>query len=72
MMRFLPSKVSNLVRRFGRVRHTGEGTCANIKAAGITIYAIQVDTGSDPISTLLKKSASSTAGTELTKLRVAK
>jgi hypothetical protein len=33
-------------------------TCDNIKAAGITIYAIQVNTGSDPTSTLLQRCAS--------------
>ncbi len=38
----------------------GSGTCANIKAAGITIYTIQVNTGSDPTSSLLKSCASST------------
>ena len=37
----------------------GSGTCANIKAAGITIYAIQVNTGSDPISTVMQNCASS-------------
>jgi Flp pilus assembly protein TadG len=37
----------------------GAGTCANIKAAGITIYAIQVNTGGDPTSTLLQNCASS-------------
>ena len=37
---------------------TGVGTCANIKAAGITIYTIQVDTGGDPTSTLLQECAS--------------
>ena len=36
----------------------GNGTCANIKAAGITIYTIQVDTSSDPTSTLLQNCAS--------------
>jgi hypothetical protein len=36
----------------------GNGTCANIKAAGITIYTIQVNTGGDPTSTLLKNCAS--------------
>lgn len=30
------------------------GTCANIKAAGITIYTIQVSTDSTPLSTLLE------------------
>ncbi len=36
----------------------GSGTCANIKAAGITIYTIQVNTGGDPTSTLLHDCAS--------------
>jgi hypothetical protein len=38
---------------------SGAGTCANIKAAGITIYTIQVNTGGDPLSTLLRNCASS-------------
>jgi Flp pilus assembly protein TadG len=33
-------------------------TCDNIKAAGITIYAVQVNTGNDHISTLLQNCAS--------------
>jgi Flp pilus assembly protein TadG len=33
-------------------------TCDNIKAAGITIYTVQVNTGSDPTSTLLQSCAS--------------
>jgi Flp pilus assembly protein TadG len=33
-------------------------TCDNIKAAGITIYTVQVDTGGDPTSTLLQSCAS--------------
>jgi Flp pilus assembly protein TadG len=37
---------------------SGNGTCANIKGAGITIYAIQVNTGGDPTSTLLRNCAS--------------
>ena len=36
---------------------TGAGTCANIKATGITIYTIQVNTGGDPTSTLLQNCA---------------
>jgi hypothetical protein len=36
----------------------GSGTCANIKATGITIYTIQVNTGGDPTSTLLQNCAS--------------
>lgn len=38
----------------------GSGTCANIKAANITIYTIHVNTNGDPTSTLLKNCASST------------
>ena len=33
-------------------------TCANIKAAGITVYTIQVNTSGDPTSTLLQNCAS--------------
>jgi len=36
----------------------GTGTCANIKAAGVTIYTIHVNTGGDPMSTLLQSCAS--------------
>ena len=32
-------------------------TCNNIKAAGITLYTVQVDTGGDPTSTLLQNCA---------------
>ena len=32
-------------------------TCANIKAAGITLYTVQVNTGGDPTSTLLQQCA---------------
>ena len=34
-------------------------TCDNVKAAGITLYTIQVNTGGDPTSTLLQNCASS-------------
>ena len=33
-------------------------TCANIKAAGIVLYTVQVNTGGDPTSTLLQNCAS--------------
>lgn len=36
----------------------GNGTCTNIKAAGITIYAIQVNPDGSPTSTLLQDCAS--------------
>ncbi len=35
-------------------------TCTNIKAADITLYTVQVNTGGDPTSTLLKNCATST------------
>jgi Flp pilus assembly protein TadG len=35
-----------------------EKTCTNIKAAGITLYTVQVNTGRDPTSTLLQQCAS--------------
>jgi hypothetical protein len=38
---------------------SGAGTCANIKTAKITLYTIQVNTGGDPTSTLLRNCASS-------------
>ncbi len=38
-------------------------TCDNLKAAGFTIYAVQVNTGGDPTSTLLQNCASNTVGT---------
>ena len=36
----------------------GAGTCKNIKDTGITIYAIQVNTGGDPESQVMKNCAS--------------
>jgi Flp pilus assembly protein TadG len=36
-------------------------TCANIKAAGFTLYTIQVNTGGDPTSTLLQNCATDTS-----------
>jgi Flp pilus assembly protein TadG len=38
-------------------------TCDNIKAAGVTIYTLQVNTGGDPTSILLQNCASNTTGT---------
>jgi len=35
----------------------GSGTCANIKNSGVTIYTVQVNTGGDPLSTLLQNCA---------------
>lgn len=36
----------------------GSGTCANIKASGVTIYTVHVNTDGDPKSTLLQNCAS--------------
>jgi Flp pilus assembly protein TadG len=49
---------SQVDRRMYDAGNAGAGTCANIKAAGITIYAVQVNTGGDPTSTLLQNCAS--------------
>jgi Flp pilus assembly protein TadG len=38
---------------------SGAGTCANAKTAGVTIYSVQVNTGGDPTSTVMKNCASS-------------
>jgi Flp pilus assembly protein TadG len=35
----------------------GSGTCANIKNSGVTIYTVQVNTGGDPLSTLMQSCA---------------
>ncbi len=37
--------------------NSGAGTCANIKNSGVTLYTIQVNTGGDPLSTLLQNCA---------------
>lgn len=37
--------------------NNGAGTCANIKNAGVTLYTIHVNTGGDPMSTLLQNCA---------------
>jgi hypothetical protein len=54
------SSVSSAVdKRMYDSTKNGSGTCANIKAAGIKIYAIQVDTGGDGESQIMKNCASS-------------
>ena len=49
---------SQVDKRMHDPSNAGAGTCANIKAAGITIYAVQVNTSGDPTSTLLQNCAS--------------
>ena len=50
-------------RWYGMTRHrsttASRMTCNNIKAAGVILYTIQVNTGGDPTSTLLQNCASS-------------
>ncbi len=36
-------------------------TCTNAKAAGITVYTVQVNTGGDPTSTLLQNCATNSS-----------
>jgi Flp pilus assembly protein TadG len=48
---------SQIDKRMYDASRNGEGTCANIKNAGITIYTIHVNTGGDPMSTLLQNCA---------------
>jgi len=40
-----------------RMYYNNLGTCASIKASGVTIYTVQVNTGGDPTSTLLQNCA---------------
>ncbi len=37
------------------------GTCTNVKATGVQIFSVQVNTGGDPTSTLLKNCATNTS-----------
>jgi Flp pilus assembly protein TadG len=50
---------SSVDKRMYDASNGGSGTCANAKAAGMTIYAIQVDTGGDGLSTVMQNCASS-------------
>jgi Flp pilus assembly protein TadG len=45
-------------RMYYKPSGTATGTCQNAKAAGIKIYAVQVNTGGDPLSTLMQNCAS--------------
>jgi hypothetical protein len=36
-------------------------TCTNVKATGITLYTVQVNTGGDPTSTLLRNCATASS-----------
>ena len=51
---------SSVDKRMYDSSKSGAGTCANIKATGVTIYTIHVNTNGDPTSTLLQNCASGT------------
>jgi Flp pilus assembly protein TadG len=52
------SSVSTSVdKRMLDTSNNGAGTCANIKNSGVTLYTIQVNTGGDPLSTLMQSCA---------------
>jgi hypothetical protein len=52
------SNVSSSVdNRMYNASSSGAGTCANIKNSGVTLYTIQVNTGGDPLSTLMQNCA---------------
>ena len=48
---------SDVDKRMYDATSNGSGTCANIKAAGVTIFAIQLNTGGDPTSAIMKNCA---------------
>jgi Flp pilus assembly protein TadG len=52
------STSTSVDRRMYDSSNHGNGTCANIKASGVTIYTIHVNTDGDPMSTLLQNCAS--------------
>jgi hypothetical protein len=53
------SNINN--RMYSKSGSTVSGTCQNIKDSGVQIFAVQVNTGGDPTSTLLQNCASSPA-----------
>jgi Flp pilus assembly protein TadG len=48
---------SSIDKRMYDSSNSGAGTCANIKNAGVKIYTVQVNTGGDPLSTLMQNCA---------------
>jgi Flp pilus assembly protein TadG len=53
------SNQSEIDKRMYDPGNSGSGTCANAKASGVTIYSVQVNTGGDPTSTVMKNCATS-------------
>ena len=52
------SSQSAIDKRMYDSSNGGSGTCANAKAANVIIYSVQVNTGGDPTSTVMKNCAS--------------
>jgi hypothetical protein len=53
------TNAGNIDKRMYDSGNSGSGTCANAKAAGVTIYAVQVNTGGDPTSAVMQNCAGS-------------
>jgi Flp pilus assembly protein TadG len=53
------TNAGNIDKRMYDASNSGSGTCANAKAAGVTIYAVQVNTGGDPTSAVMQNCAGS-------------
>ena len=51
------SNQTTIDKRMFDNNNSGAGTCANIKNAGVTLYTVQVNTGGDPLSTLMQNCA---------------
>jgi Flp pilus assembly protein TadG len=51
------SDQATIDKRMYDPNNNGVGTCANIKNAGVTLYTVQVNTGGDPLSTLMQSCA---------------
>ena len=48
---------SSIDKRMYDSSNSGAGTCANIKNSNVTLYTIQVNTGGDPLSTIMQSCA---------------
>jgi Flp pilus assembly protein TadG len=51
------SSQTQIDKRMFDNNNSGSGTCANIKNAGVTLYTVQVNTGGDPLSTIMQSCA---------------
>ena len=51
------SNQTTIDKRMLDTSNNGAGTCANIKNSNVTLYTIQVNTGGDPLSTIMQNCA---------------